>query len=378
MNQAVIPGDYGHFALPKDSSGVTQWIRQHAEVHGYALDQAQQKTLLHFQRLYEDLIALERLESSLIRLLAKRKVVKGIYLWGGVGRGKSFLMDSFYNCAPARNKKRTHFHRFMQEIHHELKSLQGQSDPVTVVAKRIAKQARLLCLDEMHVTDIGDAMLMRRLLEGLFSEGVVLVTTSNQIPDDLYANGLQRSQFIPAIELLKQNLEVLNVDAGADYRLRALEKVEIYHSPLDEAAERNLDNAFNAIARHEGESDLQLDIEGRIVVAKRHARGIAWFEFQELCGGPRGQADYIELARRYHTVLISNMPRLTENDADKARRLVWLVDEFYDRRVKLIVSAEAPADQLFSGGKGSGEFARTVSRLTEMQSRQYLGQAHLA
>jgi cell division protein ZapE len=366
---------YGHFALPEDSADVTGWVRQHAREHGFTLDDAQVRALQHFERLYEDLIALERLETSIIRLLARRQVVRGVYLWGGVGRGKSFLMDSFFNCAPVARKRRIHFHHFMQEIHHALNRHQGREDPLAMIARQVAKQTRLICLDEFHVTDITDAMLLRRLLEGMFEHGVVLVTTSNQHPDELYRDGLQRSQFVPAIELMKRNLDVVNVDGGTDYRLRELERAGVYHVGSD--TEKRLEQAFIGIARHESADTLALEIEGRIINARRHARGVAWFDFRELCDGPRGKADYIELARRYHTVLISDIPVFRADDADMLRRFTWLVDEFYDRRVKLIVSAAARPEDLHPGADGSDQFKRTISRLTEMQTRDYLSEAHL-
>jgi len=315
---------YGHFALPEDSSDIVAWVRQHAREHGFEPDESQYAALQHLQRVYEDLIALERLEASLIRLLARKQTVKGVYLWGGVGRGKSFLMDSFFNCAPVTRKKRIHFHRFMQEIHQALNRHQGQEEPLALIAREIAKETRLLCLDEFHVTDITDAMLMRRLLEGLFEQGVVLVTTSNQHPDQLYKDGLQRSQFLPAIELIKRNLEIVNVDGGTDYRLRELERAGVYH--IGANADMRLDQAFMKIARHESADMSALEIEGRVISARRHARGVAWFDFSDLCDGPRGKADYIELARRYHTILLSGIPRFKRDQADVIRRFTWLVD----------------------------------------------------
>ncbi len=370
-----------HFVLPQDSADVTQWTAQHAAEHGFSLDAAQQAALACFQRLYEDLIALERLDESLLRLLARKRVVQGLYLWGGVGRGKSFLMDSFFNCAPAVRKRRSHYHRFMQEIHARLQSVQGQAEPMALVAKAVAKETRLLCLDEFHVSDITDAMLLRRLLEGLFEHGVVLVTTSNYAPDELYPNGLQRAQFLPAIALLKDHLEVINVDAGVDYRLLSLEKAGTYHlqgANAGTGAEAAMEEAFLAVARHETDPVEMLEIEGRPVPVRRHARGVAWFEFEALCGGPRGKPDYIELSRHYHTILISGVPVFHPQDRDKVRRFIWLVDEFYDRRVKLILSAAALPDDLYAEGDGKAEFARTASRLTEMQTRRYLGEPHLA
>ncbi len=378
MNDESRAGDanrYGHFALPEDSSDVAGWVRQHGFEHGFDLDASQSRALQHFQRLYEDLIALERLEASLIRLLARKQVVQGIYVWGGVGRGKSFLMDSFFNCAPVACKRRIHFHRFMQEIHHALNRHQGEEDPLAIIAREVATETRLICLDEFHVTDITDAMLMRRLLEGLFEHGVVLVTTSNQHPDELYRDGLQRSQFVPAIELIKRNLEVVNVEGGTDYRLRELERAGVYH--VDGNAEERLEQAFIGIARHESADASALEIEGRIINARRHARGVAWFDFNELCEGPRAKADYIELARRYHTVMMSKIPVFGIDDADIVRRFTWLIDEFYDRRVKLIVSAAALPEDLYPYAEGGDQFERTISRMTEMQTRDYLSEPHL-
>ena len=366
---------YGHFALPEDSTDIVGWVRQHGQEHGFELDVSQAAALQVLQGVYEDLIALERLEASLIRLLARKQTVRGAYLWGGVGRGKSFLMDSFFNCAPVARKKRIHFHRFMQEVHHALNRHQGQADPLAIIAREIAKETRLICLDEFHVTDITDAMLMRRLLEGLFEHGVVLVTTSNQHPDQLYKDGLQRSQFLPAIELIKSNLHVVNVDGGTDYRLRELERAGVYHIGGD--ADARLEQAFIGIARHESADTSALEIEGRIIHARRHARGVAWFDFRELCDGPRGKADYIELSRRYHTVLLSGVPEFNIDEADIVRRFTWLIDEFYDRRVKLIVSAAAPPAELYAWAEGGDQFERTISRLIEMQTRDYLSEPHL-
>ena len=376
---------YGHYTFAQDSSDVAQWIGRHAAEHGFLLDAAQTAALPHFERLYEDLIGLEQMEAPLIRLLARKRVVSGLYLWGGVGRGKSFLMDSFFNCAPVARKQRIHFYRFMQEVHHGLRELQGQADPLVLFARTLAKEVRLLCLDEFHITDITDAMLMRRLLEGLFEQGVVLVTTSNFEPDGLYLHGLQRSQFLPAIELITQYLEVVGIDNGVDYRLRELEKAGVYHTEADSDA--RLEQAYLSIARHDSSEERQMEIEGRLVNVRRQARGVAWFDFAELCDGPRAKADYIELARRYHTVLLSGVPQFSIDDADKLRRFVWLVDEFYDRRVKLIIGAAMPAAELVEDAPPEDSFQanlnallneRLVSRLTEMQTRDYLTQPHLS
>jgi cell division protein ZapE len=375
---------YGHTTLARDSADAAQWIVQHAAEHGFTLDASQLNAVEHLERLYEDLIGLEKLESSLIRLLARKRVVKGLYLWGGVGRGKSFLMDSFFNCAPVARKRRIHFHRFMQEVHQRMNALTGQPEPLAAVARDVAKDTRLLCLDEFHITDITDAMLMRKLLEGLMAQGVVVLTTSNFEPDALYLHGLQRQQFMPAIELIKQNFDVVNVDDGTDYRLRELEKAGVYHLGAD-AGERMADE-FMAIARHEVSADTELEIEGRSVPVRRHARDIVWFDFTALCDGPRGKPDYIELSKRYHTVMVSDVPCFGVGTADKLRRFVWMVDEFYDRRVKLIMSASVPADELIVDAGAADAFQanlnaslkdRLVSRLTEMQTHDYLAQPHL-
>jgi cell division protein ZapE len=375
---------YGHFGFAQGRSDVAQCVHGHARDQGFELDAAQENALPAFERLYEELIELERLEGSIVRLLARRRAPQGIYVWGGVGRGKSFLMDSFFNCVPTTRKRRIHFHRFMQEVHRGLHERQGQIEPLAGVARDMAGEARLICLDEFHITDITDAMLMRRLLEGMFEQGVVLVTTSNFAPDALYLYGLQRNQFLPAIDLIKQNLELVNVDGGTDYRLRELERAGIYHTEAD--ADIRLEQAFTAVAGPAAANSCALEIEGRSIKVRREARGAAWFYFHELCDGPRAKADYIELARRYHTVLLSGVPRFTADDADKLRRFVWLIDEFYDRRVKLIIAAAVPASELidaiesgdrFQAGLNASLKDRLVSRLTEMQTRDYLTQPHL-
>jgi cell division protein ZapE len=283
-------------APAQETADFRGWIRQQAAAHGFSLDPAQERAVDHFERLYEDLLGLERLEASLIRLLARKRVVRGLYLWGGVGRGKSFLMDSFHACAPTQRKQRIHFHRFMQRIHHELHRRQGHADPLAGIARDWAKDVRLLCLDEFHITDITDAMMMKRLLEAFIEQGAVIVTTSNFEPDGLYLHGLQRNRFLPAIELIKENLDVVNVDGGTDYRLRELEKAGVYH--LGKDADAGLRKAFDAIACEDSGGPEDLEIEGRTMHARDHAPGVAWFDFAELCEGPRGKPDYIELARR--------------------------------------------------------------------------------
>ena len=365
-------------AQADDFQSFADHARQAAQSHGFSLDSSQLRALGHFERLRDELTESEQARTSLLRAFLRQRPVHGLYLWGGVGRGKSFLMDAFFDSVPIERKGRVHFHRFMQDIHHRLRDLQGEENPLLHVARAISQQFRLLCLDEFHVSDIGDAMLMRNLLQGLFEQGLVLVTTSNQKPDDLYRNGLQRAQFLPAIELITQHLDVVQVDGGADYRLRVLEKGGVFHSPADAGANAAMAETFDAIAGGQAERDIELEMEGRAVRALRTGPGVAWFRFAELCDGPRGQADYIELARRYHTVFISEVRRLGPGEADCRRRFTWLIDEFYDRRVKLILSAEVHLTQLLQAGAGDVEVERAASRLVEMQTHQYLSEAHLA
>lgn len=365
-------------ARAAEEESLSLLARQIALEHGLTLDPAQIQALGHLERLHGELAESEHSGRSWLRVFQRRRPVRGLYLWGGVGRGKSFLMDTFFEALPVKRKRRVHFHRFMQDIHHRLKKVEGEENPLARIAAEIAVEARLLCLDEFQVSDIGDAMLMRNLLAGLFDQGAVLVTTSNQHPDELYLHGLQRGQFLPAIELLKSRLDLVRVDGGTDYRLRVLEKEGVYHFPLDAVAKAAMEQTFESVAGTAGKRDVDLEIEGRIFRAKRVAPGVAWFEFESVCNGPRGQADYIELARRFHTVLISQLRRFAAADADRRRRFTWLVDEFYDRRVKLILSAEERLPELFREARAGTETDRTVSRLTEMQTRQYLSEPHLS
>jgi cell division protein ZapE len=286
-----------------------------------------------------------------------------------VGRGKSFLMDSFYLCLPLERKRRVHFHHFMREIHRELDELRGTEDPIAAVAARTARRCRLLCFDEFHVSDIADAMILGRFLERVMERGVVLCMTSNYAPEELYPNGLQRNRFLPAIEALKAKLDVIQVDNGTDYRRLKMERLKVYHTGPDREA--RLEAIFEELRDVEPERQ-PLDVEGRIIPYRRRAGGLAWFDFQALCGGPRSYADYVDLARRFHTVMLSGVPRLSAKNADAARRFTWLVDVLYDDRVNLIVSAADEPERLFSEGEHSAEFQRTASRLHEMQSVRYL------
>ncbi len=306
----------------------------------------------------------------------KPQYVRGLYLWGGVGRGKTWLMDLFYEQLPLRKKHRVHFHRFMQRIHGSLKTLGNVQDPLPQIAENWARECSVLCLDEFFVSDIADAMLLSGLLENLFSRGVTLVTTSNMEPEGLYSNGLQRARFLPAIELIKQHTRVLELGGDTDFRLRILEQSEIFHHPLDRAADRQMTTSFNRISA-ECELAHDLEINGRNFHALRRGDGIIWFNFRELCDKPRGSADYSEIARAFNTVMLSGMPQLSEDDADVARRFITLVDEFYDRNVKLLISAATSIDELYPGQKLAFEYQRTASRLTEMQSHEYLARPHL-
>ena len=343
---------------------------------GFVSDASQWRAVNRLQQLYEEWSTYkERRSNALKRLLVKPPLPKGVYLWGGVGRGKSFLMDSFYLCVPLVRKRRVHFHHFMREVHRELDEVKGTEDPLVEVAERTQKRYRLLCFDEFHVSDIADAMILGRLMEKVMDRGVVVCMTSNYHPDQLYPNGLQRERFLPAIEVIKSRLDVIEVDSGTDYRRLKLERVRVYHSPLGPEAERELERIF-ADLRDVEEETHPLDVEGRAIPYRRRAGGLVWFNFAELCGGPRSAADYVDLARRFHTVIVSGIPVMTPDNADVARRFTWLVDVFYDDRVKLVASAAAAPEELFTdGGKhkiAAAEFARTVSRLNEMQSADYL------
>jgi len=297
--------------------------------------------------------------------------VRGLYFWGGVGRGKTYLMDWFMEDLELAGKRRIHFHHFMREVHDIMSRLPKQPDPLEVVADRLRAEARVLCLDEFLVTDITDAMLLHGLLKALFSRGVTLVTTANTAPDDLYRNGLQRQLFLPAIDLLKEHTQVFELDGGTDYRLRALAEEGVFF--LDrEDGERHLAEYFHRLTGgHEvGASDFQ--VNGRSFPVRGLGMDVAWFDFAALCGTMRSASDYIEIAREYHTVLLSGVPLLGQKQDDASRRFLHLVDEFYDQRVKLIMSAAAPVAQLYEGGMKDFAHERLISRLIEMQSREYL------
>ena len=302
---------------------------------------------------------------------------RGVYLWGSVGRGKTFLMDLFYNCLPFEDKLREHFHRFMSGVHDTLREFRTHQNPLQLTADKLAERTRVICFDEFFVADIADAMILGNLFEALFDRGVTLVATSNTKPDDLYKEGLQRQRFLDAISLIKQHTRLVAINGPLDYRLRVLERADVYQEPVGETADRKLAKYFEAIAPDEGERDLHIEILGRTIEARRAADGVVWFDFPQICDGPRSQNDYIELSRCYQTVLISNVPQLTRGLENQARRFVALVDEFYDRRVKLILSAATPLPSLYVGERLSLEFQRTQSRLEEMQSHDYLASPHI-
>jgi cell division protein ZapE len=288
-----------------------------------------------------------------------------------VGRGKSFIMDIFYQEIPAVRKTRIHFHEFMRGVHRELEELRGMADPLDEVAKRVARRYRLICFDEFHVSDVADAMILERLLRPLFAFHTIFVITSNFRPDDLYPDGLHRDRILPAIALLNENLDVVSVDGGTDYRRRSMEQVEAYLVPSDDAALARLSAAFDKVAERADESPV-LTIEHRQIQALRRAGGVVWFDFGTLCGGPRSQNDYLELASRFHTVLLSGVPEMGVNMASEARRFTWLVDVLYDHKVKLLIAAAVPPEALYTQGAFANEFTRTVSRLIEMGSADYL------
>jgi cell division protein ZapE len=348
-----------------------------AQAHGYELDAAQLHAGTELDRLYRELIRKNGQRSLLRRLWPREAPVCGVYLWGGVGRGKTFLMDVFFETIPLESKLRLHFHRFMQRVHHRLRDLQGEPNPLRIIGAELAGQAKLICLDEFHVTDIGDAMIMRLLLESLFAEGSVLVTTANLHPDALYEHGLQRARFLPAIDLIRRKMRVVKFESGTDYRLVSLEKAGVFHPVVDAASEQAMLTTFADVSGEPGACDSMIEVEGREILARRVSQNVAWFEFAEICDGPRSRNDYIELSKRFHTVLISGVPVFDADSDNARRRFTWLVDEFYDRRVKLVLSAHAGLPVLFEKALGGAEADRTSSRLIEMQARRYLGEAHL-
>ncbi len=342
---------------------------------GYTADPAQLRAVASLERCENEWADYKaRRSNALTKLVVRPQIPRGVYMYGGVGRGKSFLMDCFFNAVPLTRKTRLHFHEFMREVHRELAELHGTVNPLQELGKRMARRYRLICFDEFHVADVTDAMILHRLLDALFENRVSIVTTSNFKPDDLYPKGLHRDRILPAIELLKSKLEVVNVDNGTDYRQVTLAQVGLYQTPLNDVAEASMTDAFERLAEAKDESPL-LHIEHRELHARRRAGGVVWFDFKELCGGPRSQNDYLELATQFHTLLLSGVPQMSPRNASEARRFTWLVDVLYDRRVKLILSAAVEPELLYTEGPLAHEFPRTVSRLREMQSAEFLALA---
>lgn len=374
---------YTHTTLPSPK----QRYLSDLEREGFNYDSSQAVAVDLLQSLYERLLQeegiglkkglLAKFKSKFISF-DKVEPIKGLYFWGGVGRGKTYLMDGFFESLPFKKKIRLHFHRFMKRVHRDLKRLQGEKNPLTIVADNIADEAHVICFDEFFVSDIADAMLLGKLFELLFSLNIVLVATSNVEPDNLYLNGLQRKQFLPAIDSLKRNTKVYNVDSGTDYRLRSLKKAELYHFPLDASANSSLIEAFGVFCPLQDNIllNLSIEIEGRNVKFLRQGKDVIWFHFDIICSSPRSQNDYIELSREFHAVLVSGVPQMGRNNEDQARRFINLVDEFYDRNVKVVLSAEVDLMSLYIDGGLTFEFQRTKSRLLEMQSYEYLSRPH--
>ena len=351
----------------------------------FTRDAAQATAVDALQRVHRELLAYPPkpdLRNRLARKLMGRDMVRwppvtGVYMWGGVGRGKTWLMDSFFDTLPFARKRRTHFHRFMRDVHARRARHADTQDPLSPVADSIAREARVLCFDEFFVSDIADAMILGRLTQALFERGVTLVATSNCAPDMLYRDGLQRAQFLPAIERLETQCEVLNVDGGHDYRLRALQSQPLYLTDPPAVADAALADAFAKIDPTPGTADTTLEINGRDIPARRVGETAVWFGFDALCGGPRSADDYIEIAREFQWLLLSDVPQLDGDLENEARRFITLIDECYDRNVKVMLAAAEPLPKLYAGKRLAFEFERTQSRLTEMQAEEFLQRPHL-
>lgn len=351
---------------------VYQNYQKELEARGFKSDPAQLRAVDALERCATEWSHYkEKRSNSLKKIINHPDIPRGVYLYGGVGRGKSFLMDCFFESVPLKRKTRLHFHEFMREVHRELRELQGNADPLDILGEQMSKRFKLICFDEFHVADITDAMILYRLLDALFKHGVGFVTTSNFKPDDLYPGGMHRDRILPAIELLNSKLEVINVDNGTDYRRQTLEMVDLFHCPSGPQADAAMTDAFNRLAECQDQEPL-LHIESREIKARRRAGGVVWFDFKDICGGPRSQNDYLEIASQFHTVFLSDVPYMPVNKASEARRFTWLVDVLYDRHVKFILSAEVQAAELYTEGPLAHEFVRTVSRLREMQSAEFL------
>lgn len=368
-----------HLILNVPEKGMLERFADEAKQRGITPDAAQAVAAERLQRFYEALLEFKAARrTALRRLLMSPDLPRGVWIWGGVGRGKSFLMNCFFDAVPYTKKRRVHFHAFMQEVHAALnqrRSEGGHTDPLAGIAREIGEKTRLMCFDEFHVSDIADAMILGRLMQALFDEGVVFCITSNYPPDRLYPDGLHRDQFLPVITLLESRLDIIEIDAGIDYRNRVLARTESYYIDADEGVWYEIQQAFAKIAGGVG-NDESVYLNGRELLVVRRAAGAIWCDFQALCGEPRGQADYLELARQFHTLFLTGVPRMSAGRASEARRFTWLIDILYDAGVTLVIAANCAADELYVDGVHAEEFYRTVSRLSEMRSAEYQAQGH--
>ena len=339
-------------------------------------DEAQAQAVHELDRVWHELIQRFKASKKAFRRFRRQTSPRGVYMWGGVGRGKTWLMDQFYDSIPFRRKTRMHFHHFMQHVHRELNKLSGQRNPLDAVADQIYKEAVVICFDEFFVSNVTDAMILSDLFQKLFARGITLVATSNIAPDGLYKNGIHRDRFIPTIEMVKKNCKILNVDAGVDYRLRVLKQAQLFKYPLSSDAQSWMLERFQSLTHTQTKSNTPIMINNRVVETLGHTEDVLWCEFSELCFKPRSPADFIEIANIYNTVLVSNIPHLTDFLSEGTRRFIYLVDEFYDRGVKLLLTSEDSIIELYEGQKLAFEIERTRSRLLEMQSDEYLHSEH--
>jgi len=369
-NRFVPPPYHNHSPLT--------WYQVASQQSAFIRDAAQARAIEHLDRLWTELMMFKRKRNRFLgRSLRSPQLPKGLYFYGGVGRGKSFLMDAFYGCLPYRRKRRVHFHAFMAEIHQRLRGLKSEANPLKAVAAEIAKETRVLCFDEFHVSDIADAMILGRLLENLFNEGVVLVATSNYAPSELYPQGQNRSSFLPTIALIEEKLTILNVDGGEDYRHRTLTAAEVFYIPANDENERKLADLFTQVTAGQVERPSEIEIHGRMLRCKKRTDKAIWFDFRMLCFGPRSQADYLYLSEHYEMIFVSGIEKLSQAERAEARRLTWLIDVMYDYRVKFCATCDVPVGEIYVEGDFAQEFVRTASRLTEMQSQEYLNLPHL-
>ena len=369
-NRFVPPPYHNHSPLT--------WYQAASQQAAFIRDAAQARAIEHLDRLWTELMMFKRKRNRFLgRSLRSPQLPKGLYFYGGVGRGKSFLMEAFYGCLPYRRKRRVHFHAFMAEIHQRLRGLKSEANPLKAVAAEIAKETRVLCFDEFHVSDIADAMILGRLLENLFNEGVVLVATSNYAPSELYPQGQNRSSFLPTIALIEEKLTILNVDGGEDYRHRTLTAAEVFYIPANDENERKLADLFTQVTAGQVERPSEIEIHGRMLRCKKRTDKAIWFDFRMLCFGPRSQADYLYLSEHYEMIFVSGIEKLSQAERAEARRLTWLIDVMYDYRVKFCATCDVPVGEIYLEGDFAQEFVRTASRLTEMQSQEYLNLPHL-